>query len=120
MALSYFINRKKSTCVITFNGSLSPNDQDLLATCLKEATVDMVRCVILNLGGIKEVDPDCARPFTLFQQGLRANSRLYLCDMQTEPARILKAQGVVRENETFPDLMACLQAILRDERGGGS
>ena len=117
MALSYFINRKKSTCVIAFKGSLSPNDSELLGECLKEATAEIYRYVILNLGGIKDVDPESARPFTLFQQGLRANSRLYLCDLLPEPARLLKAQGVVRESETFPGLMACLQAILIDEKG---
>jgi hypothetical protein len=116
MALSYFINRKKLTCVITFKGSLSPNDNELLGTCLREATAEKFAYMILNLGGIKGVDPESARPFTIFQQGLRASSRLYLCDLAAEPARILKAQGVVRESETFPDLMACLQAILMEQK----
>jgi anti-anti-sigma regulatory factor len=117
MALSYFINRKKTTCVITFKGSLSPTDNELLGTCLKEATAETFAYMILNLGGINGVDPESARPFTIFQQGLRSGSRLYLCDLAPEPSRILKAQGVVRESETFPDLMACLQAILSEEKG---
>jgi anti-anti-sigma factor len=117
MALSYFINRKKSTCVITFSGSLAPNDTEVLSTCLKEATSETYRYIILNLGGLKATDPAASRPFTLFQQALRGNSRLYLCDLQSEVARILKAEGVVRESEAFPDLMSCLQAIITEEKG---
>ncbi|MGZ3657761.1 MAG: STAS domain-containing protein [Bdellovibrionota bacterium] len=117
MALSYFINRKQTTCVITFSGSLTPNDTEILSACLKEATSESYRYIILNLGGIKTADPAASRPFTLFQQALRGNSRLYLCDLQLEPARILKAEGVVRESEAFPDLMACLQAIITEEKG---
>jgi len=116
MALAYFINRKKSTCVITLRGSLSRNDEEIFSACLKEATTDIFRYVILNMGGIKGVDPECARPFTIFQAGFRTKSRLYLCDMQTESARVLRAQGVVRESETFPDLLTCLQAILSEEK----
>jgi hypothetical protein len=116
MALTYFVNRKKTTCVISFTGSLSPNDAELLHGCLAEAVSEPARHYILNLGGMKGVDLDASRPFTLFQQGLRAESKLYLCSLPPEVARTLKGGGVIREGEIFPDLLTCLQAILNVER----
>jgi len=117
MALSYFINRKKTTCVVSFQGALSPNDVDILEECLKEATSTPVRYLVLNLAGLKGADPTAARPFTLFLQALRSGSKIYLCDLQAEPGRILKASGVIRESEVQPDILTALQAILNEEKG---
>lgn len=117
MALSYFINRKRSTCVITFSGSISPNDTEVLETCLKEATSEPARYYVLNLGGLQAVEPGASRPFTRFQQELRQGSRLYLCDLQGEAGRTLKAEGLVRESELQPDLLTALQAILNEVKG---
>ncbi len=117
MALSYFLNRKKTTCVITMQGSLLIGDVEVLDACLKEATAELPRYFILNMGGVVEVEAAATRPFTLFQSGLRANSKLYLCDVQFEVSRTLKASGVLRESEISPDLLTCLQTILNTEKG---
>ena len=117
MALTYFINRRTTTCVISLKGSLSVNDVGLLEQCLKEATVEQAKYIIINMGGVKDVEPDMSRPFTLFQQGLRGKGRLFLCDVQPEPEKLLKRVGVLRENECVPDLMTCLQLILNEEKG---
>ena len=117
MALSYFINRKRTTCVVTFKGSLAPADGDTLDLCLNEATGELARFYILNLSGLREAEPAASRPFALFQQALRAKSKLYLCDLQSDPGRVLKAEGVVRETELVPDLMSALQTILNEEKG---
>ena len=116
MALSYFINRKKAMCVITLQGSLTSNDVEVLSACLKEAVLEPARNYILNMGGLKDVEPDASRAFTLFQQGLRGNSRLYLCDLNDKIGRMLRAGGIIRESEIFSDLMAVLQAILNEEK----
>ena len=116
MALSYFLNRKKTTCVITFKGSLTLNDVETLEACLKEARAEPAQYYILNLAGVVEVEPNASRPFTLFQHGLRSGSKLYLCDVQPEPERVLKSSGVLREGELCPDLLSCLQAILQAEK----
>lgn len=117
MALSYFINRKKTTCVITFQGSLSLNDSEVLDACLKEATAQPARYFVLNMAGLRDVASEASRPFTLFQQGLRAGSKLYLCDVNSGPLSLFKAEGVIRESEVFPDLLSALQAILGAEKG---
>ena len=117
MALSYFINRKKATCVITFTGSITANDAEQLDLCLSETNLEPARHVILNLGGLKSVETDAYRALTLFQQGIRARSKLYLCDLLPEPAKVLKTAGVVRDSEIFADLMTALQAILNSEKG---
>lgn len=117
MALSFFINRKKTTCVITFKGSMTPNDAETLDTCLKEATSQPARYFILNMAGLVNAEAAVSRPFTLFQQGLRASSKLFLCDLQPDAGRVLKGEGVVRESEVMPDLMTALQSILNEERG---
>lgn len=117
MALSYFLNRKKTTCVITLQGSLTLNDVEILDACLKEATAETAQYFILNLGGLTDVEPAAGRPFTLFQSGLRAGSKLYLCDVQSEVSRTLKGSGLLRETELTSDLMTCLQAILNAEKG---
>src|SRR5690606_13924754 len=112
MALTYFLNRKKTTCVVTFKGSITVNDGEVLDQCLNEATAEPSQYYILNLGGLVDVEVPACRPFTLFQQGLRANSKLYICDLQADSGKILKTNGVLRESEILPDLMTCLQAIL--------
>jgi hypothetical protein len=117
MALSYFINRKKTTCVVSFQGSLTLNDVECLELCLKEATAEPAKYFILNLAGLIDVEVGACRPFTLFQHGLRASSKLYLCDIPAEPGKILKGNGVVREGEVNADLMSCLQAIIKEETG---
>ncbi len=68
MALSYFINRKKTTCVITFKGSLTPNDAESLDACLKEALLETSRYYILNMGGLKEVEPSVSRRSPYFSK----------------------------------------------------
>lgn len=117
MALSFFINRKRTTCVITFKGSLAPNDADVLEACTSEALKELARYYILNMSGMRDAEAGASRPFALFQQALRAKSKLYLSDLQGDASRILKAEGVIRDTEVLPDLMSALQAILNEEKG---
>lgn len=117
MALSYFINRKRTTCVITLKGSLTPNDEETLDACLREAKAEPAQYYILNMAGLIASESGTSRPFTLFQQGIRASAKLFLCDLQPEVGRELKAEGVIRESEVHPDLMTALQAILNEEKG---
>lgn len=117
MALSYFINRKKTTCVVTFKGSLVPSDAVSLEACLKEALSDPAKYYILNMAGLSAVEAGTSRPFTMFQQALRSKSKLLICDLQSEPGKAFRAEGVIRESEVHDDLMSALQAILTEEKG---
>jgi anti-anti-sigma regulatory factor len=117
MALSYFINRKQTTCVISLTGSLKGSDAEVLDACLKEATSSPVRYFVLNLAGMQVDDIAATRPFTIFQQGLRAGFKLYLCNLQPEAYRLLRTGGIIREPETMPDLLSALQAIMNEEKG---
>lgn len=117
MALSYFINRKKTICVVTFQGSFTQNDVGTLENCLNEIRSEASQYVILNLGGVSAVDQETCRPLTLFQNGIRVDSKLYLCSIQENPGKLLRGAGVLRESEVVPDLLACLQNILAGEKG---
>jgi anti-anti-sigma regulatory factor len=117
MALSFFINRKRTTCVVTFKGSLTPNDAESLDSCLAEALSQPAQYLILNMAGLASAEAGTSRAFTLFQQGIRSKVKLLICDLQPEAARVLKAEGLIRESEVHPDLMSALQAILSEEKG---
>ena len=117
MALTFFLNRKATTCVVSFKGTIAASDAECLDSCLREVTGELAKYLILSMGGISKVEAESARSFTLFQQALRGKSKLYLCDLQEAVGSALRAQGVLREAEVKTDLMACLQAIQRAERG---
>jgi hypothetical protein len=117
MALAYFINRKQTTCVISLSGSISNKDKEVLEQCLKEAMTEPCLHFIVNMGGIREMDPEGSRPFAHFQQGLRAKSKLYLCNLQIETSTLLKMLGILSDGENFVDLLSCLEAILALDEG---
>jgi len=120
MALSYFINRKKAICVITLKGSLSIDDVEPLEACLKEVMLQPASYVVVNFAGVEQVDVSASRPLTLFQQGLRAKAKLFLCEILPEIGKHFSHLGLVREAETFPNLVACLQEIIVIEKKQGS
>src|SRR3989338_6152839 len=99
MALSYFLNRKRSTCVVTFKGSMSALDEEMLVRCQKEILSEPAKYIVLNLQGLSGIEPDLTRHLTLFQQVLRAESTLIICEILPDVAAFLRPEGVVREAE---------------------
>ena len=117
MALGYFINRKKTTCVVTLTGSFTPQDAEVLNQCKTEIISQETLYIIINMGGINSMEPDVFRIFTLFQHELRERAKLMLCDIFPKAEMLMKSGGVIRDSEIFPDLVSALQEILNMERG---
>lgn len=119
MTFSYFLNRKRATCVVSFNGMLDEDGVPILNTCLNEVMSDSPKYVVLNFGGLLGVEEKVARPFVIFQQNLRDVGSIYLCNLSGSLEAELKAKGIIRDSEIRHDLMDALQAILRNERPYG-
>lgn len=116
--ISYFINRKKITCVVSLAGTLTEADIPILQNCMEEIETAPARHKILNLSGLADVEPAMARPFTLFQQSLRSGeSQLYLCGIPAKLADRLRKEGLIREAEVHPELLVALQVIMKSEGG---
>ncbi len=115
MALTYFINKKRSTCVITLKGNLTPDDVATLDACMKEVLTDAMAYRVLNLAGLADMDLGTSRPFTIFQQSLRESSQLFICGLNVKIQKTLKEHGLVRDPEVQTDLMTVLQVILQLE-----
>ncbi len=116
MALSYFTNKKQSTCVITFAGTLAGVDAGLLEACLSDTLSASTKYVILNFGGLTAIEQSMTRPFALFQSSLRSQSKIFICNIQAPVLKVLNASGVVRDGEVQISLFSCLQMILQLEK----
>jgi anti-anti-sigma regulatory factor len=118
MPLTYFINRKKVTCVISLTGSLTEADLPIVQKCGEEVDAEPAKYTILNLSGLTEIDPSMAGAFTSFQQSLRAKgSQLFLCGVIPKLLEALKKDGLVRDAEVQFELLVVLQSIMKAEGG---
>jgi anti-anti-sigma regulatory factor len=117
MACVYFLNRKRTICVVTMNGTLAGGDKDALDRCLKEVMREPPKYLLLNLGGVTAIEASLSRPFALFQQSLRSSAKLVICGLATGVGRVLKAEGLVRAEEEVEDLVSALQTIMKLEKG---
>lgn len=117
MACAYFLNRKRTICVITLNGTLVASDAEVLEHCIKAAQSEPTNYILVNLSGITAAEVDVLRPFTLFQQALRSKAKLVICGLTEATESVLKGGGVLRESELAEDLVAGLQLIMKWEKG---
>ena len=116
MALTYFINRKKITSVISLNGSLTKVDTEVLDKCLEEILSQPSKYIILNLSGFTAVSAGMGPALIKFQQKIREpGAKLYLCNLTRELAAALT--GLVVESEVKADLLIVLQIIMKLEDG---
>ena len=116
MALTYFINQKSSTTVVSLNGTMAEEDLEVFQKCLDEVNTSPPKYLIINLGGLTDISKAAKRPFTMFQTSVRETSNLIICNIDSEVFKTLKQDGVLRESEVQPDLMTALKWILMLER----
>lgn len=116
MALTYYINRKKVTSVISFTGLFDEGESTkTLQQCFDTLKADPAKYQILNLAGATGFEHGAARPFILFQNKLRASSKLFICATPDKILWEMRKQGLIREEEVQADLMVVLQAIVKLE-----
>ena len=118
MALTYFINRKETICVVSLIGAIQQGEENTLQKCLDEVTSARSMYLVLNMGGVSAFQMEMGRAFTIFQQNLRSHSRLFVSNFESKILSQLKGSGLVREAEVVSDLMGALQQILQIQRTG--
>lgn len=116
MALKYFINKKQSVCVISLLGSMRNDDGSVLQKCLEETAENSSQFIIVNMGGLSQFEAEMARPFSLFQQALRTQCTLILCNFDAQVLSFCRSSGIVRDGELMNDLMSALQKIISEKK----
>ena len=115
MALTYFINKKSVTYVLSLTGTITAADTDILQKCIDEIDQSSPKYLILNMGAITSISKDAHSALTIFQRTIRQKSTLIICNVNDDILKILKTDGIIRESEVQSDLMSALKMILSME-----
>jgi anti-anti-sigma regulatory factor len=110
---SYFFNVKRHVGVVTFSGHLTSSNLPQLQECLNQTISDKsVLFIIINYQGLSKVSDEMAVHLCRFQDEVRKEFSLFICGIPTYLERVFVPQGIIRENEVYPDLLSIIQVLL--------
>ncbi len=109
MKFEFKIIEKNDFVVVTFKGRISKESREVIQACHSELNNFTSKTIIFFFKDVTGVDVAVSRDFTLLQQDVRKNNKLYLVGLSLNLKLELNEKGLIRLREVRGSLEEVLK-----------